>query len=173
SASAAPSRRSLLDAVTTRRAASSSSTTVTRRHPGRPTPSTMATQIAAAAAGPSSCNRPGGNFPVPNVPSWVNLLVGVFFAVVKKVAEAAEKIVDDVSEAFPGNNSFKKVASRIKVVVDDIEKDEEKAEALIEKVDEIEKEMDSVVDSLMENVKKERSSINKSVKGADVDRKHK
>ncbi|KAI5014956.1 hypothetical protein ZWY2020_056346 [Hordeum vulgare] len=115
------------------------------------------------------------DYPTPSdvrVPSSWRLSAGRV-PVVKKVAEAAEKIVDDVSEAFPGNNSFKKVASRIKVVVDDIEKDEEKAEALIEKVDDIEKEMDSVVDSLMENVKKERSSINKSVKGADVDRKHK
>ncbi|XP_044324672.1 uncharacterized protein [Triticum aestivum] len=154
-----------------------------------------ATQIPAAAAGPSSGDRAGGKFPVPNVPSWVKLLVAVFFAavplyrqmraledkveqtaevaieVVEKVAEAAEKIADDVFEAFPGNDNVKKAASRIKAIVDEIEKDAEKAEALIEKVDEIEKEMDSVVDSVIEKVKKERSLRKNSVKGDDVDRK--
>uniref|UniRef100_A0A453C381 Pterin-binding domain-containing protein n=1 Tax=Aegilops tauschii subsp. strangulata TaxID=200361 RepID=A0A453C381_AEGTS len=121
----------------------------------------------------------GGNFPVPNVPSWVKLLVGVFFAavplyrqmraledkveqtaevaieVVEKVAEAAEKIADDVSEAFPGNDNLKKAASRIKTVADAIEEDAEKAEALIHKVDEITKEVDSVVGPIIDVVMKE------------------
>ncbi|KAM3387335.1 hypothetical protein ACQJBY_010271 [Aegilops geniculata] len=156
-----------------------------------------ATRIPAATAGPSSGDRPGGSFPVPNVPSWVKLLVGVFFAavplyrqmraledkveqtaevaieVVEKVAEAAEKIADDVSEAFPGNDNVKKAASRIKAIADEIEKDAEKAEALIEKVDEIEKEMDSVVDSVIEKVKKERSLRKNTVRGDDGDRKQK
>ncbi|KAM3367756.1 hypothetical protein ACQJBY_016361 [Aegilops geniculata] len=163
----------------------------------KPTTRGGATQIPAAAAGPSSGDQAGGNFPVPNVPSWVKLLVGVFFAavplyrqmraledkveqtaevaieVVEKVAEAAEKIADDVSEAFPGNDNVKKAASRIKAVADEIEKDAEKAEALIEKVDEIEKEMDSVVDSVIEKVKKERSLRKNSVRGDDGDRKQK
>ena len=58
----------------------------------------------------------------------------VAIEVVEKVAEAAEKIADDVSEAFPGNDNLKKAASRIKAVADEIEKDAEKAKALIEKV---------------------------------------
>uniref|UniRef100_N1QQV8 Uncharacterized protein n=1 Tax=Aegilops tauschii TaxID=37682 RepID=N1QQV8_AEGTA len=181
-------RRGSLVSASPRRRQAVAGIAIKSRGINRVQPTTRgATQIPAAAAGSSSSgDRPGGNFPVPNVPSCyeflrVKLLVGVFFAavplyrqmraledkveqtaevaieVVEKVAEAAEKIADDVSEAFPGNDNLKKAASRIKAVADEIEKDAEKAEALIEKVDEIEKEMDSVVDSVIEKVKKERS----------------
>ncbi|KAF7016730.1 unnamed protein product [Triticum aestivum] len=192
-------RRGSLVSASPRRRQAVAGIAIKSRGINRVQPTTRgATQIPAAAAGSSSSgDRPGGNFPVPNVPSWVKLLVGVFFAavplyrqmraledkveqtaevaieVVEKVAEAAEKIADDVSEAFPGNDNLKKAASRIKAVADEIEKDAEKAEALIEKVDEIEKEMDSVVDSVIEKVKKERSLRKNSVRGDDVNRKQK
>nr|XP_020188348.3 uncharacterized protein LOC109774039 [Aegilops tauschii subsp. strangulata] len=90
--------------------------------------------------------------------SWVTWLVGAFFLaapaywrfraledkaeqtaeatieMVEKVAEAAERIADDVSEAFPGNERLKKVASSVKAVADEIEKDMDKAEAILHKV---------------------------------------
>ena len=50
------------------------------------------------------------------------------------MAEAAEKIAEDVAEAFPGNESLKKAASRIKAVADEIEEDADKAEAFLRKV---------------------------------------
>ncbi|KAM3387337.1 hypothetical protein ACQJBY_010273 [Aegilops geniculata] len=53
---------------------------------------------------------------------------------VEKVAEAAERIADDVSEAFPGNERLKKAASSVKAVADEIEKDVDKAEAILHKV---------------------------------------
>ncbi|KAF7002018.1 hypothetical protein CFC21_017561 [Triticum aestivum] len=191
-------RRSSLVSAPPRRRQALAGLAIKSRGINRVQPTTRgATRIPAAAAGPSSGDRAGGNFPVPNVPSWVKMLVGVFFAavplyrqmraledkveqtaevaieVVEKVAEAAEKIADDVSEAFPGNDNVKKAASRIEAIADEIEKDAEKAGALIEKVDEIEKEMDSVVDSVIEKVKKERSLRKNSVRGDDGDRKQK
>jgi len=56
------------------------------------------------------------------------------------VAEATEKVADEVAEEYPGNESIKEAASKIKKVMDVIEEDTDKAEALIEKVDEIDKE---------------------------------
>jgi len=50
------------------------------------------------------------------------------------VAEATEKVADEVAEEYPGNESIKEAASKIKKVMDVIEEDTDKAEALIEKV---------------------------------------
>jgi len=58
----------------------------------------------------------------------------VAIEVIDKVAEATEKVADEVAEEFPGNQSIKKAASKIKKVMDVIEEDGDKAEALIEKV---------------------------------------
>ena len=58
----------------------------------------------------------------------------VAIEVIDKVAEATEKVADEVAEEFPGNESIKKAASKIKKVMDVIEEDADKAEALIEKV---------------------------------------
>lgn len=113
----------------------------------------------------------GANLPTPDFSSWVTWLVGAFFLaapaywrfraledkaeqtaeatieMVEKVAEAAERIADDVSEAFPGNERLKKAASSVKAVADEIEKDVDKAEALLHKIDAMEEEVDSVVES--------------------------
>lgn len=53
---------------------------------------------------------------------------------IDKVAEATEKVADEVAEEFPGNENIKRAASKIKKVMDVIEEDVDKAEALIEKV---------------------------------------
>lgn len=53
---------------------------------------------------------------------------------VDTVAGAAEKVAGEVAGAFPGNESLREAASRIKAVTDEIEEDAERAEALIEKV---------------------------------------
>lgn len=66
---------------------------------------------------------------------------------VDKVALTAEKIAEDVAEAFPENKSLKRAASRIKAVAEEIEVDANKAEALLHKIEEIEEEVDEVVDS--------------------------
>ena len=58
----------------------------------------------------------------------------VAIEVVDTVAEAVEKVADEVSEAFPDNENLEQAASRIKAVADVIEEDAEKAEALIHKV---------------------------------------
>jgi hypothetical protein len=58
----------------------------------------------------------------------------VAIEVVDTVAEAAEKVAGEVAGAFPGNESLREAASRIKAVTDEIEEDAERAEALIEKV---------------------------------------
>ncbi|OEL35655.1 hypothetical protein BAE44_0003326 [Dichanthelium oligosanthes] len=58
----------------------------------------------------------------------------VAIEVIDKVAEETEKIADEVAHAFPGNETLKKAASRIKAVADEIEEDADKAEALIKKV---------------------------------------
>ena len=58
----------------------------------------------------------------------------VAIEVIDKVAEATEKVGDEVAEEFPGNKNIKKAASKIKKVMDVIEEDADKAEALIEKV---------------------------------------
>ena len=50
------------------------------------------------------------------------------------VAEATEKVAVEVAEAFPGNETLKQAASKIKAIADEIEEDADKAEALIEKV---------------------------------------
>jgi uncharacterized protein YukE len=54
--------------------------------------------------------------------------------VIDTVAEATEKVADEVAEAFPGNETLKQAASKIKAIADEIEEDADKAEALIEKV---------------------------------------
>lgn len=135
------------------------------------------------AVGPGPVNMPAGNLPVPNMPSWVTLIVGavivaipiyrrmraledkvektaeVAIEVVDTVAEATEKIAGDIAEAFPGNERLKEVASKIKTVTDAIEEDAEKAEALIQKVDEIKKEVDSIVDPIIGKVMKVEGGI--------------
>jgi len=58
----------------------------------------------------------------------------VAIEVIDTVAEATEKIAGEVADAFPGNENLKEAASRIKTVMDAIEEDAEKAEALIQKV---------------------------------------
>lgn len=72
--------------------------------------------------------------------------------VIDTVAEAAEKVAGEVSEAFPNNENLKEAASRIKTIADAIEEDAEKAEALIHKVDEIVKQVDSVVDPIIDKL---------------------
>ncbi|RLM75119.1 uncharacterized protein C2845_PM15G10140 [Panicum miliaceum] len=78
----------------------------------------------------------------------------VAIEVIDKVAKETEKIADEVAGAFPGNETLKKAAAKIKAVADEIEEDADKAEALIEKiveqVDEIKEEMDSIVDSIID-----------------------
>ena len=54
--------------------------------------------------------------------------------VIDSVAEATEKVAVDVAEAFPGNETLKQAATKIKAIADEIEEDADKAEALIEKV---------------------------------------
>ncbi|XP_047094125.1 uncharacterized protein LOC124706505 isoform X2 [Lolium rigidum] len=99
-----------------------------------------------------------GKFSLPNIPSWVKLVVGAYFAAVpfywqmrameerveeaaeeameavERVAETAEKIAEDVAEAFPENKSLKKAASRIKAITYEVEEDANKAEALLHKL---------------------------------------
>lgn len=132
-------------------------------------PIRRATQIPAVGAEPEELL--GANLPIPDFSSWVTWLAGAFMLavpaywqframedkaeqtaeatieMVEKVAEAAERIADDVSEAFPGNERLKKAASSVKAIADEIEKDVDKAEAVLHKMDEIEEEVDSVVES--------------------------
>ncbi|PWZ41801.1 hypothetical protein Zm00014a_015458 [Zea mays] len=53
--------------------------------------------------------------------------------VIDSVAEATEKVADEVAQAFPGSETLKQAASKIKTIADEIEEDADKAEALIEK----------------------------------------
>jgi ABC-type transporter Mla subunit MlaD len=53
---------------------------------------------------------------------------------VDKVAEATERIAEDVAETFPENKNLQKAASKIKAVSDEIEENVDKAEALLQKV---------------------------------------
>jgi len=52
--------------------------------------------------------------------------------VINTVAEATEKVTGEVANAFLGNENLKEAASRIKTVMDAIEEDAEKAEAVID-----------------------------------------
>ncbi|KAG2566577.1 uncharacterized protein LOC120682727 [Panicum virgatum] len=140
-----------------------------------------ATRISAADPGSTPSPVPsGGNLPIPGIPPWAQWLVGaIVFAVplyrqframedkiektaevaievIDKVAEETEKIADEVADRFPGNETLKKAASKIKAVAEEIEEDADKAEALIEKVDEIMEEMDSIVDSIIDKDKKKK-----------------
>lgn len=76
--------------------------------------------------------------------------------VIDSVAEATEKVADDVAEAFPGNETLKQAASKIKAIADEIEEDADKAEAFIDKVDEIKKEVDSIVDPIIDKIAKDK-----------------
>ncbi|VAH48319.1 unnamed protein product [Triticum turgidum subsp. durum] len=120
-------------------------------------PIRRATQIPAVGGDPGELLVLGANLPIPDFSSCCELLratwlVGAFFLaapaywrfraledkaeqtaeatieMVEKVAEAAERIADDVSEVFPGNERLKKAASSVKAVADEIEKDVDKAE---------------------------------------------
>ncbi|KAM0822376.1 hypothetical protein ACQ4PT_071531 [Festuca glaucescens] len=141
---------------------------------GNVPPTRGATQIPAAVPGPEKLLR--GNLPIPNMPHWVTLVVGavlvaipiyrkiralegkvektaeVAIEVIDTVAEAAEKVAGEVSEAFPDNENLKEAASRIKTIADAIEEDTEKAKALIHKVDEIVKEVESIVDPIIDRL---------------------
>lgn len=81
----------------------------------------------------------------------------VAIEVIDKVAEATEKVAGEVADEFPGNESIKEAASRIKKVMHVVEEDADKAEALIEKVDEIKKDVDSIVDPIIGKVAKDKS----------------
>lgn len=137
------------------------------------------TRIPAVGPGPASPS--GGNLPIPNMPPWAKWLVGaaivaipiyrrfrtledkiektaeVAIEVIDKVAEATEKVAGEVADEFPGNESIKEAASRIKKVMHVVEEDADKAEALIEKVDEIKKDVDSIVDPIIGKVAKDKS----------------
>ncbi|KAJ1271258.1 hypothetical protein BS78_06G115400 [Paspalum vaginatum] len=134
-----------------------------------------------AAAGPGPVSPSGGNFPIPNMPPWAKWLVGammvaipiytrfrtledkiektaeVAIEVIDTVAEGAEKVAGEIADAFPGNQKIQEAASKIKTVMDVIEEDADKAEALIQKVDEIKKEVDSIVDPIIDKVTKDES----------------
>nr|ACG38037.1 hypothetical protein [Zea mays] len=138
------------------------------------------TRIPAVGPGPASPS--GGNLPIPNMPPWAKWLVGaaivaipiyrrfrtledkiektaeVAIEVVDTVAGSAEKVAGEVAGAFPGNESLREAASRIKAVTDEIEEDAERAEALIEKVDEIKEQVDSIVDPLIDKVVKDKET---------------
>jgi predicted transcriptional regulator len=53
---------------------------------------------------------------------------------IDKVADATEKIAEDVAETFPENKTLKKASTKIKAIADEIEEDVDKAEALLRKV---------------------------------------
>ncbi|CAM0955485.1 unnamed protein product [Alopecurus aequalis] len=113
----------------------------------------------------------GGKFSLPNIPSWVKLIAGAYFAAVPfywqmrameerveqtveeaieavdKMAVTAEKIAEEVAEAFPENKSLRNATSRIKAIADEIDEDANKAEALLHKIEQIEEEADEAVDS--------------------------
>ncbi|CAD6217697.1 unnamed protein product [Miscanthus lutarioriparius] len=138
------------------------------------------------AVDPASANSLGGNLIIPipdllSVLSWpwmfgaaiaaavplyrrfrtlednVEKAAEAAIEVIDTVAEATEKVAVEVAEAFPGNESLKQAASKIKAIADEIEEDADKAEALIEKVDEIKKEVDSIIDPLIDKVTKNKS----------------
>ncbi|CAD6260696.1 unnamed protein product [Miscanthus lutarioriparius] len=117
------------------------------------------TRIPAVGPSPANPSPSGGNLPIPKIlplAKWVfsaaifavpmyrrfrtleadkiEKTAEVAIEVIDKVAEATEKVADEVAEEFPGNESIKKAASKIKKVMDVIEEDADKAEALIEKV---------------------------------------
>ena len=133
------------------------------------------------------------------MPHWITLVVGAVFVaipiyrkiralegkvektaevaieVIDTVAEAAEKVAGEVSEAFPDNENIREAASRIKTIADVIEEDAEKAEALIHKVDEIVKEVDSVVDPIISKLGtaelRDQKEITEGVDANDVSKK--
>uniref|UniRef100_A0ACD5V5S2 Uncharacterized protein n=1 Tax=Avena sativa TaxID=4498 RepID=A0ACD5V5S2_AVESA len=157
-------------------------------------PTRGATQIPSAIPGPENLLR--GNLPMPH---WITLVVGAVFVaipiyrkiralegkvektaevaieVIDTVAEAAEKVAGEVSEAFPDNENIREAASRIKTIADVIEEDAEKAEALIHKVDEIVKEVDSVVDPIISKLGtaelRDQKEITEGVDANDVSKK--
>uniref|UniRef100_A0ACD5UQ66 Uncharacterized protein n=1 Tax=Avena sativa TaxID=4498 RepID=A0ACD5UQ66_AVESA len=149
-------------------------------------PTRGATQIPSAIPGPDKLLR--GNLPMPH---WITLVVGAVFVaipiyrkiralegkvektaevaieVIDTVAEAAEKVAGEVSEAFPDNENLQEAASRIKTIADAIEEDAEKAEALIHKVDEIVKEVDSVVDPIINKLVTEEPRDHREITQAE------
>ncbi|WVZ85880.1 hypothetical protein U9M48_032738 [Paspalum notatum var. saurae] len=134
----------------------------------------------AAAVGPGPANPSGGNFPIPNMPPWAKWLVNaimiaiplytrfrtleekiektaeVAFEVIHTVAEVTEEVVVGAADKFPGNETMKKAASKIKTVMDVIEEDTEKGMTIIHKVDEIKEEAYSIVDPIIDKVTKEK-----------------
>ncbi|KAG1342315.1 hypothetical protein COCNU_05G005440 [Cocos nucifera] len=117
----------------------------------------------------------GRGLPLPNIPIWARWVLGsivclalpyykrilriedgvekaaeTILETVEKVAEITEEIASDVADALPGGTSLKEAALKIENIADQIDKDAEKAEAFLHKVDQIEEQVDALVEPIIE-----------------------
>ncbi|XP_010942627.1 uncharacterized protein [Elaeis guineensis] len=117
----------------------------------------------------------GRGLPLPNIPIWARWVLGsivclalpfykrilriedgvekaaeTILKTVEKVAEITEEIASDVADVLPGDGRLKEEVLKIENIADQIDKDAEKAEAFLHKVDQIEEEVGALVEPIIE-----------------------
>ncbi|CAL9764763.1 unnamed protein product [Musa acuminata subsp. burmannicoides] len=69
---------------------------------------------------------------------------------VEKIAKATEKIASEIADELPDGVSLKEKALRIEQICEEVDRDAERAEIFIHKVDHIKAEVDAIVEPIIE-----------------------
>uniref|UniRef100_A0A0E0ET29 Uncharacterized protein n=1 Tax=Oryza meridionalis TaxID=40149 RepID=A0A0E0ET29_9ORYZ len=134
--------------------------------------------MAAAAA--DAGHRQLGFSPLPMLPIWVQMVLGgvVYTAVpfynrvrkaedevtknvetalevVEHAAEVTEKLAANVANALPENGTLHKLAEEVEYIAEIVDKDAQKVEIIIKKIEDVSNQIDAAVEPVIEELEKE------------------
>uniref|UniRef100_A0A0E0QSL1 Uncharacterized protein n=1 Tax=Oryza rufipogon TaxID=4529 RepID=A0A0E0QSL1_ORYRU len=134
--------------------------------------------LAAAAA--DAGHRQLGFSPLPMLPIWVQMVLGgvVYTAVpfynrarkaedevtknvetalevVEHAAEVTEKLAANVANALPENGTLHKLAEEVEYIAEIVDKDAQKVEIIIKKIEDVSNRIDAAVEPVIEELEKE------------------
>ncbi|KAL5201866.1 hypothetical protein ABZP36_036220 [Zizania latifolia] len=135
-------------------------------------------ELAAAAA--DAGHRHLGFSPLPMLPIWVQMVLGgvVYTAVpfykrvrksegetienvetalevVEHAAEVTEKFAANVANSLPENGTLHKVAEEIEYIAEVVDKDAQKVEIIMKKIEDVSNQIDAAVEPVIEELEKE------------------
>ncbi|KAF0913316.1 hypothetical protein E2562_021966 [Oryza meyeriana var. granulata] len=134
--------------------------------------------LAAAAA--DTGQRQLGFSPLPMLPIWMQMVLGgvvytavPFYKRIRKVegeaienvetalevvehaAEVTEKLADNVANALLENGTLHKLAEEIEYIAEIVDKDAQKVEIIIKKIEDVSNQIDAAVEPVIEELEKE------------------
>ncbi|XP_006660723.1 uncharacterized protein LOC102720456 [Oryza brachyantha] len=138
----------------------------------------VSADLAAAAA--DTGHRQLGFSPLPMLPIWVQMMLGgvvytavPFYKRVRKIegvaienaetalevvehaAEVTEKLADNVANALPENGKLHELAEEIEYIAEIVDKDAQKVEVIIKKIEDVSNQIDAAVEPVIEDLEKE------------------